>query len=323
MIRYSPFAIRHSPFAIRHSLLVIVGPTAVGKTALSLHLAEALDGEIISADSRLLYRGMDVGTAKPTPEERSRVPHHLIDVAAPDETVGLAEYQDMAYAAIDEIHGWDKLPLLVGGTGQYVQAVVEGWRIPRVPPHPDLRAELEAHAERESCYALHDWLKELDPEAAEDIHPHNVRRVVRALEVCLVSGRPISAQQGKQPPPYRILQIGLTREREALYARADRRLEMMLEAGLLDEIRELLEAGYDWELPAMSALGYVQFKPYVAGEATLDEVREEIKRSTRNFIRHQYNWFSLDDPDIRWFDADQATAAEIEKAVREWLRKGC
>ncbi len=311
----------HSTFSIRHSLLVILGPTAVGKTALSLHLAEALDGEIVSADSRLLYRGMDVGTAKPTPEERALVPHHLIDVAAPDETVGLAEYQDMAYAAIDEIHGRGKLPLLVGGTGQYVQAVVEGWRIPRVPPHPDLRAELEAHAERESCYALHDWLKELDPEAAESIHPHNVRRVVRALEVCLVSGRPISAQQGKQPPPYRILQIGLTREREALYARADRRLEMMLESGLVDEVRDLLEAGYDWELPALSALGYVQFKPYFAGEATLDEVIEEIKRSTRNFIRHQYNWFSLDDPNIRWFDAARTSMARIEDLVWEWLRE--
>jgi tRNA dimethylallyltransferase len=308
-------------FAIRHSLLVIVGPTAVGKTALSLQLAKALGGEIVSADSRLLYRGMDIGTAKPTPEERARVPHHLIDVADPDETVGLAEYQDMAYAAIDAIHERGNLPLLVGGTGQYVQAVVEGWRIPRVPPHPDLRAALEAKAEREDPYALHDWLKALDPAAAEDIHPHNVRRVVRALEVCLVSGVPISEQQGKEPPPYRILQIGLTREREALYERIDRRLEAMLEAGLEEEVRRLREAGYDWELPAMSAVGYSEFEPYFEGEATLDEVIAAIKHDTRRFVRHQYNWFSLDDPDIRWFDAAETSPGEIEAVVRAWLRK--
>ncbi len=305
-------------FAIRHSLLVIVGPTAVGKTAFSLQLAEALGGEIVSADSRLLYRGMDIGTAKPTPEERARVPHHLIDVADPDETVGLAEYQDMAYAAIDAIHGRGKLPLLVGGTGQYVQAVVEGWRIPRVPPHSELRAELEDHAERESCYALHDWLKELDPDAAEDIHPHNVRRIVRALEVCLVSGVPISEQQGKEPPSYHILQIGLTREREALYDRIDHRLEAMLEAGLEEEVRQLREAGYDWDLPAMSAVGYSEFKPYLEGEATLDDVVAAIKHDTRRFVRHQYNWFSLDDLDIRWFNADETSPSEIEAFVRSW-----
>lgn len=292
----------------------------MGKTTLSLHLAEALDGEIVSADSRLLYRSMDIGTAKPTPDERARAPHHLIDIADPDETVGLAEYQDLAYAAIDKIHERGRLALLVGGTGQYVQAVVEGWRIPRVPPRPDLRAELEAKAEREDPYALHDWLKELDPEAAEDIHPHNVRRVVRALEVCLLTGRLISDQQGKEPPPYRILQIGLTMEREALYGRADRRLEAMLEAGLVGEVRGLMEAGYGWDLPAMSAVGYVQFKPYFQGEATLEEVVAQVKRDLRRFIRHQYNWFSLDDPDILWFDVSETTHDEIEAVVRKWLK---
>ena len=300
-------------------LVVIVGPTAVGKTSLSLHLAESLNGEIISADSRSFYRGMDVGTAKPTPKERARVPHHLIDVADPDETVGLAEYQDRAYAAIDDVLARDSLPLLVGGTGQYVQAVVEGWRIPRVPPHPNLREELEAKAERESPYALHDWLKRLDPEAAGDIHPHNVRRVVRALEVCLVTGRPISDQQGKAPPPYQILQLGLTMDRQKLYERADRRLEMMIEAGLLDEVRRLLEQGYHWDLPAMSAVGYAEWKPFFQGQADLDEVIAEIQSDLRRFIRHQYNWFSLDDPDIRWFDVGETNHEEIEAVVRGGL----
>ena len=300
-------------------LVVIIGPTAVGKTALSLHLAEVFDGEIISADSRSFYRGMDIGTAKPTPQEQARAPHHLVDIADPDETVGLAEYQDRAYAAIDDVLARGKLPLLVGGTGQYVQAVVEGWRIPRVAPRPDLREELEAKAEHESPYALHDWLKELDPEAAEDIHPHNVRRVVRALEVCLVSGRPISEQQGKDPPPYHILQIGLTMDRERLYERADRRLVLMVEAGLMNEVQDLLEQGYHWHLPAMSAVGYAEFKSLFQGEMALDQVLEQIRSNLHRFIRHQYNWFSLDDPDILWFDVANTSHEEIEAVVRQWL----
>jgi len=300
-------------------LLVLVGPTAAGKTSLSLHLAEAFDGEIVSADSRSFYRGMDIGTAKPTSAERARVPHHLVDIADPDETVGLAEFQDLAHAAINNIRARCKLPLLVGGTGQYVQAIVEGWRIPRVAPHPDLREELEAQAEEESPYALHDWLKRLDPQAAEDIHPHNVRRVVRALEVCLVTGRPISKQQGKEPPPYPVFQIGLTMDRDLLYERADKRLELMIDAGLVEEVRRLLEQGYDWSLPAMSAVGYAEFKPYFESEAALDEVVAEIQSDLRRFIRHQYNWFDLDDPDIHWFDVTETTHEEIKSIVRQWL----
>lgn len=301
------------------NLLALVGPTAAGKTALSLHLAATLDGEIVSADSRLFYRGMDIGTAKPTAEERARAPHHLIDIADPDETVGLAEFQEQAYAAIDDIHSRDKLPLLVGGTGQYVRAVVQGWRVPRVPPDPDLRAELETQAEREGCEALHARLLHLDPIAAERIDPRNVRRVIRALEVCILTGQPISEQQGREPPPYRILQIGLTMAREALYARADKRVEAMMAAGLEDEVRRLADAGYGWELPAMSGLGYVQFKPYFEEKATLEEVIEEIKRATHRFIRHQYNWFRVNDPAIQWFDAVETSPEEIESAARTWL----
>ncbi len=310
---------RNSQFAIRNSLLVILGPTAVGKTALSLGLAESLDGEIVSADSRLFYRGMDVGTAKPTLEERARVPHHLINIAAPDETVGLAEFQERAYSAIADVHARGRLPLLVGGTGQYVRAVVEGWRIPRVPPDPTLRAELEAQAEREGATALHARLVQLDPVAAQRIDPRNVRRVIRALVVCLITGRPISEQQRKQSPPYRILQVGLTMERAALYARADRRVEAMMAANLENEVRRLLEAGYGWGLPAMSGLGYVQFRPYFEGQATLDEVIVEIKRATHRFIRRQYNWFRLSDPAIQWFDVTETTVEEIEAMVRMWL----
>jgi tRNA dimethylallyltransferase len=301
------------------SLLVLVGPTAVGKTALSLHLARALDGEIVSADSRLFYRGMDIGTAKPTQEERARVPHHLVDIADPDETVGLAEFQEQAYGVIDAIHARRKLPLLVGGTGQYVRAVVQGWRIPRIPPDADLRARLEATAEREGYAALHARLAELDPLAAERIDPHNVRRVIRALEVCTLTGRPISEQQGREPPPYRIKQIGLTMEREALYARADARVESMVAAGLEEEVRRLTLAGYGWDHPAMSGLGYIQFQPYFEGKATLEEVAAEIKSATHSFIRRQYNWFRLSDTAIQWFDATETSPAEVEAVVRAWL----
>ena len=291
----------------------------MGKTALSLHLAEVLQGEVVSADSRLFYRGMDVGTAKPTPEERARVPHHLIDIAGPGETVGLAEFQELAYATIGDIHARGKLPLLVGGTGQYVRAVVEGWQVPRVPPDPALRTRLEAQAGREGAAALHARLAELDPDAAGRLDPRNVRRVIRAIEVCLITGRPISQQQRKQPPPYRILQVGLTMERVALYARADRRVEAMIAAGLEEEVRRLVETGYGWDLAAMSGLGYAQFRPYFEGQATLEQVVAEIRRATRRFIRHQYNWFRLNDRAIRWFDVTETTPEEIEQAVVEWL----
>jgi tRNA dimethylallyltransferase len=318
-----PESTTHSSLSnLRDPLLVIVGPTAVGKTVLSLHLAEALAGEIISADSRLFYRGMDIGTAKPTPEERARVPHYLIDIADPDQTVGLAEFQEQAYAAIAGVLSRGKLPLLVGGTGQYVRAVVEGWQIPRVPPDPDLRATLETQAEQEGVEALHARLADLDPAAAERIDARNVRRVIRALEVCLITGQPISEQQRKRPPSYHIIQIGLTRPRPDLYARADRRIEAMLDAGLVEEVRQLIDTGYSWEFPAMSGLGYAQFRPYFEEQTSLDEVVTEIKRATRRFIRHQYNWFRLGDPTIRWFDVSDVDSQQIETRVREWLRQG-
>lgn len=304
--------------------MVIVGPTAVGKTALSLHVAEALDGEIVSADSRLFYRGMDIGTAKPSSEERARVFHHLINIAEPDDTVGLAEFQERAYSAIADVHARGRLPLLVGGSGQYVRAVVEGWCIPRVPPDSALRAELEAQAKRDGAEQLHARLVRLDPDGAQRIDPRNLRRVIRALEVCLLTGQPISEQQRKRPPPYRILQVGLTMERAALYARADRRVEAMMAAGLEDEVRRLLEAGYGWDLPAMSGLGYVQFRPYFEGQATLEEVVAEIKRATHRFVRHQYNWFRLSDPAIRWFDVtgtEVDEVDEVEVVVGAWLEE--
>ena len=302
-------------------LIVLVGPTAVGKTELSLQLAERIDGEIVSADSRLLYRGMGIGTAKPTPAESARVPHHLIDVANPDEVWSVARYQDAAYAAIDDIHRRGKVPLLVGGTGQYVWAVVEGWQVPRVPPRPGLREALERWGEALGPEALHARLARLDPEAAARILPSNLRRTVRALEVIFSTGRRFSEQQGKTPPPYRILILGLTRPRPELHTRIDARIEAMLAAGWLDEVRRRLEAGYSPDLPAMSGIGYAELTTYLQGKIPLEEAVRRIQKRTRRFVRRQANWFKADDARIHWFPAGANTLEAILPVVQRFLER--
>lgn len=303
----------------RLPLLVIVGPTATGKTALSLALAARFDGEIVSADSRLFYRGMDIGTAKPTAAERAAVPHHLIDIREPDETVTLGEYQELAYEAIAAIQARGRLPLLVGGSGQYVRAVVEGWGIPRVAPQRRLRAALAQLGAEE----LYRWLQRLDAPAAEKIHANNVRRVIRALEVTLVSGRPISELQRRRPPPYDTLTIGLDAGREALYRRIDERVDAMLAAGLLAEVEALRRAGYSWRLPAMSGLGYQQLGGYLRGEMSLEEAVARIKVETHRFVRQQYTWFRRDDPGIHWFDIGEPDLGlKVADLVAAWLDSG-
>lgn len=300
-------------------LLAIVGPTAVGKSALALRLAERFHGAIVSADSRLVYRGMDIGTAKPTPAERARVPHYLIDILDPDEPFGLAQFQELAYQAIADAHRKGYLPMLVGGTGQYVWAVLEGWSIPRVPPQPTIRAQLEEQARQEGPEALHRRLAELDPTAAARIDPRNVRRVIRALEVCLTTGQPISELQRKDPPPYDTLMIGLQMERAELYARIDERVEQMIAAGLVDEVRGLLEAGYAPDLPAFSSVGYRQIIAYLRGEISLEEAVARIKRDTRRLVHQQSIWFRADDPRIHWFPAHDYPT--IERFVAQWLAR--
>lgn len=281
-------------------LLVILGPTSVGKTSLALELADYLPVEVVSADSRQIYRHMDIGTAKPTVEERARVPHHALDLVEPDENLSLAQVKRVMEVAIDDIHQRGKLPLLVGGTGQYISAVIDGWGIPEVPPDETLRAELEAFAAQHGAAALHDRLRELDATAAANIAYQNVRRVVRALEVCIVSGQPITALQAKTPPPYDTVVWGLTLERDALYAQADQRVWQMVEAGFVEEVRRLLAMGYPRTLPSMSGLGYRELAAHLEDGLALDEAVKLTQHATHDFIRRQYTWFRKMGERVLW-----------------------
>ncbi|MGB8214670.1 MAG: tRNA (adenosine(37)-N6)-dimethylallyltransferase MiaA [Anaerolineales bacterium] len=301
-------------------LVVIVGPTAVGKTEISIQLAERLDGEIVSADSRLFYRGMDIGTAKPTPEERRRVPHHLIDVADPRDTWSLALFQSAAAEAIDAIHARRRLPLLVGGTGQYIHAVTHGWIPPVTGPDAHLRAELQAEAEEKGYLALHAQLQALDSASAEKIDPRNLRRTLRALEVIRLTGRKFSEQRQQAGSLYRLLTIGLTRQRPELYGRVDARIEAMFAAGLLAEVQHLLDSGCSPDLPTMSAIGYRECIHVLAGRMDVEQAKVEMRRLTRIFIRRQANWFKLGDPSIHWFEAGQARLEEIERVILGFLK---
>ncbi len=302
-------------------VLVLVGPTAVGKTALAIQLAERLEAEIVSADSRYLYRYMDIGTAKPGPSERARVPHHLIDVTTPDQTWSLAQYQAAAFAAISAIHDRGRLPILVGGSGQYIRAVVEGWQPPPHAQTPELRAELEARFSSEGLTGLVSQLRELDPESARSIDLLNPRRVIRALEVVLSTGRSFVGQRRKLPPRLSIQFVGLSLPRQLLYARIDQRIDAMLASGLLEEVRGLVARGYGWDLPAMSAIGYRQIGQFLRGECSLTEATERIQRDTRVFVRRQANWFKPDDPNIEWHDVSRVFADELAAALRQRLSR--
>ncbi len=301
-------------------LVIILGPTGVGKTSLAIKLAQGLNGEIVGADSRQIYRYMDIGTAKPTAAEQAQIPHHLIDFVEPDYNLGLAEYQDKAYEAIHALHARGKLPFLVGGSGQYITAIEEGWSIPRVLPDSDLRAELEAYATSHSAQALHDRLRQVDSISADRIHPNNLRRVIRALEVYILTGQAISKLQKKQPPPYRILTIGLRLDRAILYPRVDQRVDDMMAAGFVQEVQSLLDRGYHRDLPSMSGLGYLEIAEYLLNDAPLDEAIQKTKFSTHEFIRRQDVWFRGHDNGILWHNVEDMQPEAIEEFLRDWLQ---
>lgn len=301
-------------------LIAIVGPTGIGKSRLALHLAQKFNGEIINADSRQLYRHMDIGTAKPTREELSLVPHHLIDIVDPAEDFSLAQYQHLAYEAVNDVLQRGKLPFLVGGSGLYVWSVLEGWSTPKVPPDQELRDSLESIAASEGADKLYRRLQEIDPDAARQIDPRNVRRVIRAIEVYEHTKTPISKLQYKKAPPYRTLVIGLTTDRAELYRMIDERVDRMLEQGLVAEVQKLIKMGYDVNLPAMSGIGYRQIAMYLKGELALQTATEQIKFENHRFVRQQYTWFRLNDGKISWFNVEEDTEPKIAALVANFIK---
>ena len=304
-------------------LVAIVGPTGVGKSQLAVRLAQSYDSEIVSADSRQIYRYMDIGTAKPSPEELSLIPHHLINIVNPDNDFGLAQYQQLACEAIKDIQRRHKLALLVGGSGQYLWSVLEGWKIPQVPPNVEFRHSLEERAAKEGKDELYQELARVDPVAAQRIDRHNVRRIIRALEVYKGTETPLSRLQYKKEPLFEALIIGLTMDRAKLYHRTDLRVDQMIERGLVGEVRRLLDMGYDLTLPAMSSIGYKQIGMFVKGELTLTAAIEQIKVETHRVVRHQYAWFRLKDDRIKWFDIESGNMdAEVITLVAEFIRGG-
>jgi tRNA dimethylallyltransferase len=297
------------------SVLALVGPTAVGKTRLALELARRLPLEVVSADSRTVYRWMDIGTAKPTLHERQQVAHHLIDVVDPDEPYTLALYQRQARAAIERIQRRGRLALLVGGAGLYVSAVCDGLVLPDVPPDETFRAERYALAQSAGHLALRAELERVDPESARRIDPKNVRRVVRALEVHHATGRPFSEWQ--RPVPEAALPcvtVGLRLERSELYERIDGRIDSWLAAGFLDEVGNLLARGYAPTLPSMSGLGYREMAQVLAGAVSLERGVEAFKQATHQYAKRQMTWFGRR-PEIGWLEASRTSASDLERVL--------
>jgi tRNA dimethylallyltransferase len=301
-----------------NNLVAIVGPTGIGKSQLALHLAKLYNGEIVSADSRQVYRFMDIGTAKPSDEELASVPHHLISIINPDEEFHLAQYQNLALRAISDIQSRQRLPFLVGGSGLYVMALLEGWQIPVVTPDLELRNELKKRADAGGADELYQELVRIDPAAAKKIDGRNVRRVIRALEVQKKMEKPFSEVVQKKDPGFNSLIIGLTAEREELYRITDLRVDRMIERGLVHEVENLLKLGYDINLPAMSGIGYKQITQYLKGEMPLNSAVQKIKTETHRFVRHQYAWFRLEDARIRWFDIRRHKYTDIEKELTKF-----
>ena len=298
-------------------MIAIVGPTAVGKSELALGLAQYFSLEIISADSRQVYRYMDIGTNKPSPAEMATVPHHVIDVVEPDQDFNLAMYHQLAVESLAGIQQRGRLPLLVGGSGLYVWSLIEGWTIPRVPPDREMRRRLEFRAKRDDSQSLYRELQTIDPAAAEKIGPSNVRRVIRALEIYYTTGQPPSGLQRKEGPGFSVLIIGLTEERSELYSRIDWRVDRMIQRGLVGEVEQLVKKGYSSSLPSMSGIGYKQIVEFLRGDMTLPEATDKMKYETHRLARHQYAWFRLNDNRIHWFDVGEIRGKSSIAALDE------
>jgi tRNA dimethylallyltransferase len=300
-------------------IVIILGPTAVGKTELALEIASSLGGEIISADSMQVYRHLDIGTSKPSRRERERVPHHLIDIVDPDGEFNAALFRGLADGIIGRLQG-EKTVFVVGGTGLYVRALTGGL-IEGPGPDGEMRKSYRAGLEREDPAALYERLRELDPRAADRIHPHDTVRIVRALEIAELTGEPISEKQGQhgfREARYDCLKIGLYRDREELYRRIDDRAEQMVDAGLVDETAKILKMGYSEKLKPLQSLGYRYFIQYINDEMTLEEALRSMQRDTRHYARRQMTWFR-GDGDILWFHPDEA--ASLNKRIDSFFNR--
>jgi len=300
-------------------LVAVVGPTAVGKSRLGISIARRFNGEIVNADSRQIYKLMDIGTAKPDAAERGEVPHHMLDIILPDQPYNLAIYQESACKCIADIQEAGRLPVLVGGSGQYVWSVLEGWRIPAVAPDHEFREGMQSRAGSEGISSLYRELEMIDPVSAARISPNNLRRIVRALEIYHIGGILASSLREKRGLPYPVLIIGLTAGRERLYSLIDRRVERMVDAGLMQEVKNLLEMGYHSGLSSMYSLGYRQMADHLAGKTGLQEAVQTIKYETHRYARNQYAWFRPSDDRIRWFDTDDGTGDKSMDATLRFL----
>ncbi len=305
----------------KERLVVLIGPTAVGKTALSLALARRLDAEIISGDSMLFYRGFDIGTAKPTKEECAAVPHHFIDILAPEASFNVMDFQRLAREEIGRIAARGKLPLVVGGTGLYIKSLLEGYVFNETSGDRAYREKLERQAQEKGKAFVHGLLQEADPEAAARLHINDFRRVVRALEVASLGNEHISEQREAAGGElaYDAYVIGLRRERQALYARIEERVDAMLEAGFADEVRSLLAKGVPRDCPAMKGIGYREMLAYLAGSMDLPLAAEEIKKATRHFAKRQLTWFRKM-PYVHWYAASQGEELLLEKICTDIRR---
>lgn len=299
----------------RAPLLAIVGPTATGKTEVAVRVARSLGAEIISADSMLVYRGMDIGTAKPTREEMAGIPHHMIDVAGPGEKYNVALYSQSAKNILQSLRDRGKLPLLVGGTGLYVRAVIDGYNFTEAGSDPEFRDRLIRECSGLGSAALHDRLKKVDPQAASRLHVNDVKRVIRALEVYYLTGKTLSDTAGMESKPsFNLIIYGLTMERKKLYSRIEDRVDKMIAGELVDEVRGLLAGGCSSELTSMQGLGYKEIILHLKGELTLDEAVDLLKRNTRRFAKRQLTWFRRDGR-IKWIDVGEKGAEEVSSEI--------
>jgi tRNA dimethylallyltransferase len=299
----------------KQKLLVIIGPTAVGKTKLSIEMAKRYNGEIISGDSMQIYRGMDIGTAKITKDEMDGIPHHLIDIKEPDENFSVAEFQLLVRAKIDEIAKKGKLPIIAGGTGLYIQSVIYDYQFSDVPGDESYRLMLEERVKEIGNDALYKELLGVDPESASQIHPNNVRRVIRALEIFHLTGKTMQEYQSTQQPDllYNTAIVGLTMEREKLYARINDRVDIMMEEGLIEEVNGLYQQGLR-DCQSIQAIGYKEIFAYFDGKVTLDEAIANLKQNSRRYAKRQLTWFR-NKMEVAWFD--MTDVENISKKIKE------